>query len=86
MAECLFDYPHAAVWCPACYAEQQQGHVLTEMRRANDLKQQELLLRDQRSEDDWRPAPKPVRYVPAPVKPPEQPKQTRRGGMNVEPQ
>ena len=63
MSECLMDFPHAALWCPACYAEVQQSQVITEMRRANDLKQQELLLRDQR-DDDWRPAPKPVQYVP----------------------
>ena len=84
MAECLLDYPHAPVWCPACYAEQQQDRMVTEMRRANDLKAQELELRSQRSEDDWRPAPKPVRHIPTPVRQ-EQPKQTRKGGMNVEP-
>ena len=84
------DYPHAPVWCPACWAEQQQGQVITEMRRANDLKAQELLLRDQR-DDDWRPAPKPVRYTPA------QPRQStstvlnpivpnnKTGGMSIEP-
>ena len=83
MSECLLDYRHEPVWCPACYAEQQQGQVLTEMRRANHLKAQELQLRDQRGEDEtWRPAPKPVRYVPA-VTPPTP--QNEKGGISIEP-
>ena len=84
MSECLLDYRHEPVWCPACYAEQQQGQVLTEMRRANDLKAQELQLRDQRSEDEtyWRPTPKPVQYVPA-VTPPTP--QNEKGGISIEP-
>ena len=87
MSECLFDYPHAAVWCPACWAEQQQGRVITEMRRANDLKQHELLLRDQRGEENyWKPKPPPVKYVPTAVKQQGPPKETKRGGMNIEPQ
>ena len=96
MSECLFDFPHAAVWCPACWSDQQQGQVITEMRRANDLKAQELLLRDQR-DDDWRPAPKPVQYTPArpaisrttvlnPLDSNGKPTVTRKGGMNIEPQ
>ena len=91
MSSCIdygIDYPHAAVHCPACYAEQQQDRMVTEMRRANDLKQQELQLRDQRSEDEtyWRPAPKPVRHVPAPATPPKVTQQNNeRGGIGIEP-
>ena len=86
MSECLMDYPHAPVWCPACWAEQQQGQVITEMRRANDLKERELLLRDQRSDDEnyWRPTPKPVRYTPA-LTPPVQQQNEKGGGIGIEP-
>ena len=57
------------------------------MRRANDLKQQELLLRDQRGEENyWKPKPPPVKYVPTAVKQQGPPKETKRGGMNIEPQ
>ena len=85
MSECVMDYPHAAIWCHACSAEEQQAQVITEMRRANDLKAQELQLRDQRSEDEtyWRPAPKPVQYVPA-VTPPT-PQNSEKGGIGIEP-
>ena len=82
MSECLMDYPHAPVWCQACWAEQQQGQVITEMRRANDLKERELLLRDLH-DDDWRPAPKPVQYIPATTPPAQQ--QSKKGGIGIEP-
>jgi hypothetical protein len=82
MSECLLDYPHAPVWCPACWAEQQQDQVITEMRRANDLKEQELLLRDQH-DDGWRPAPKPVRYIPPMTTPAQQ--HNEKGGIGIEP-
>ena len=86
MSECLFDFPHAAVHCPACWADLTQVRIANEARRANDLKQQELLLRDQH-DGDWRPAPKPVQYTPAR----QTPSKTtvlnpRPGGMNIEPQ
>lgn len=88
MSECLMDFPHAPVWCPACYAEQQQNQVITELRRANDLKAQELLLRDQH-DDDWRPAPKPVQYTPARTPPSKtvvlNPQDYNTGGMSIEP-
>ena len=87
MSECQLDYPHAAVWCPACWAEQQQGQVITEMRRANDLKQQELLLRDQREDDVVyrKPQPHPVRYIPATTPPSPEAPNTEKGGIGIEP-
>jgi hypothetical protein len=73
MSECLMDFPHEPVWCPACYEQQQQGSMLREMRRANNLKEAELQLRMQIGDTpEWRPAPQPVRYVapPSPVQKP----------------
>jgi hypothetical protein len=58
---CQLDYPHAAVWCQACWDSQQHGRMVNaledqarEARRSNDLKEQEL---------DDRPWPTPA-YVP----------------------
>ena len=90
MTECLMDFPPAAVWCPACYAEQQQSRMVAELREANSLKRRELELRDQRSEEEnyWLPTPKPTRYIPKPepksnVLNPVSP--TTKGGMSIEP-
>ncbi|MAH48085.1 hypothetical protein CMI37_19840 [Candidatus Pacearchaeota archaeon] len=86
MSECLFDFPHAAVWCPACWADLTQTRIAKESKRANDLKEVELDLLAA-SLDSTQPTPArrptspPVRYVQAPVK--EQP--PKRGGMNIEP-
>ena len=35
---CTLDFPHAAAWCPACYAESQTNAIIAEAKRANDLK------------------------------------------------
>ena len=86
MSECLLDFPHAAVHCPACWADLTQVRIANEARRANDLKERELLLRDQRSDDEnyWRPTPKPIRYIPAPA-PPAQQQNEKGGGIGIEP-
>ena len=77
-----FDFPHAPVWCPECYAQESQSIIAQEMRRANDLKEKELELREQ---GYWQePEIKVVRpYVPSARV--EQPKQLSKGGMNIEP-
>ena len=74
------DYPHAVVWGGDCWEQEQHSRQLAEMRRANDLKEREL---DMREHDEWvepKAAPKP-RYVP-PMLPPAS---NARGGMSVEP-
>ena len=89
MSTCLdhgIDYPHSAVHCPACWDMQTNGLILHEMRRANDLREQELRLRDEyldsgMSRPEWTPTMCPVRYVQAPPK-----QQPKRGGMNIEPE
>ena len=84
--DCLLDFPHAAVWCPACWADLTQVRIAKESKRANDLKEQELELLAASLDSTHptparRPAQPQVRYVQAPVK--EQP--PKRGGMNIEP-
>jgi hypothetical protein len=81
-------YEIETIWCEQCWAEQQRDRLVAQSERSNDLKQQELELRtayldSDTSRPEWRPTPRPVRYVPLPVVQ-EQPK--RGGGMNVEPE
>jgi hypothetical protein len=74
------DYPHAVVWCGDCWEQEQHSRQLAELRRANDLKEREL---DMREHDEWvepKTAPKP-RYVPPMLSPAPKVK----GGMSVEP-
>jgi len=80
MSRCTLDYPHASVWCDACWEDAQrvrdgrtQAEYLTELKRANNLKEWAL-------ETAGNPRPKPTYYPPPPaaVKPP-QPQQERRG-------
>jgi len=40
------DFPHHPVHCGDCWEDEQRGRVLVEMRRANDLKERELQLRE----------------------------------------
>ena len=86
MPTCGLDYPHASVWCDACWEDAQrvregriQAAYLTEWKRANDYKEWEL-------ENAGRPRPQPVYYPPQ--SPPPTPRITygQRGGMSVEPQ
>ena len=79
---CTLDYPHAPVWCDACYSQQQQARVLAEMRRTNDLKEKELELRMLGEWVNTEQAPRRV-YVQATPRPVETPKTI--GGTNIEP-
>lgn len=89
---CTLDFPHAALWCAACYAESQTNALIRETRRANDLKEEELaILRENQagppSEVRWgnRPVAPPRRPVYLPPPPaPKAPAPTT-GGMTVEP-
>ena len=74
------DYPHASTWCDQCWAQEQRSQQTTEMRRANDLKQRELDLREWGGWVEPKATPKP-RYV---LPPPSAPK-AQGGGMSVEP-
>ena len=78
----LLDFPHASEWCNECYEQQQRGQQTAQLRRANDLKERELDLRER---GDWvepRAQPRP-RYIPPPPALPSAPKAG--GGMSVEP-
>ena len=79
----FLDYPHASEWCDDCYDQKQRGQQIAEMRRANDLKQRELDLREWGNWVEPRPQPKP-RYIPPPPALPSAPK-VKGGGMSVEP-
>jgi len=70
------DFRHAPSWCEDCWEREQQGRLLTEMRRANDFKQAELYLRES---GDWvepKQKPRPQYALPTPK---------LKGGMSVEP-
>ena len=77
-----YDFPHAPVWCPECYARESQSVIAQEMKRANDLKEREVLAKEQ---GFWQePEIKVVRpYVPPTRVEPR--KQLSKGGMNIEP-
>ena len=75
------DFPHRPVHCADCWDDQQRGHMLTELRRANDLKEKEL---DSLADLEYRPQ---RAYVPKqPYIPPPPPRTLqRKGGMNIVP-
>jgi len=86
---CTLDFPHAAAWCPACYAESQTNALIAEAKRANDLKAEELGLRERYGwvESSPPPPPPPQRtyMLPAPA---TTPKNTQRygekGGIRID--
>ena len=73
------DFAHAPAWCDDCWNQEHQGRMLAEMRRANDLKEEELFSRRNGEWVDAKPRPRPTYVLP----PPQQPQ--RRGGMKVDP-
>jgi hypothetical protein len=84
MADCQLDYPHAPVWCPACWEEHQQTRLVAALEKANKLKERELELA-MREPDGW--------VEPRPRLRNAQPRQTyilpegkpQKGGMRIEP-
>jgi hypothetical protein len=76
------DFPHSPVWCDDCYREQQQARLIFETKRANDLKDRELYLREVGEWVEPRPQPRPQPRPAYALPPPQTP---RRGGMRVEP-
>ena len=75
--ECMMDFPHAAVWCPACHAAETQSRIAGQMQRANDLKEQELELL---SVKEW------VEHTPRVVTRntlPQRPQRFFKGGIDV---
>ena len=77
-----YDFPHAPVWCPECYARESQSVIAREMRRANDLKEKEIQLR---GDGFWQEPEIQVVRQYAPSARVEPPKLQSRGGMNIEP-
>jgi hypothetical protein len=75
--------PHQGFWiavihCEACWAEMQRDRLVGETQRANDLKEEELALRQDAKWVEPRPQPRPTYVLP--------PKQAEeRGGMQIEP-
>ena len=89
MSECLMDFPHHPSWCPACYEENQRAQLIVEQRKANELKEWELGIREDelqiRRDGKWvepklrRPAAQATYTPPPPAK------TNHGGGMSVEP-
>jgi hypothetical protein len=73
------DFPHTAAWCDDCWAQGQRSQQIAEMRRANDLKERELYLREGGEWVEPKREPKPQYILPLPAAP------KARGGMSVEP-
>ena len=71
-AVCLYDRPHAAVWCPACSEAEEQGRKQdTDERIATALESLAYMLESSTLTDD-SPAPRPrreprPRWNPGPV-------------------
>ena len=77
-----FDFPHAPVWCPECHARESQSIIAREMRRANDLKEEELR---GKARNNWQEPEVPLpRQYPTPTQP-EKLNFTRKGGISVVP-
>jgi len=73
------DFPHSPAWCDDCYLETRENQVLFEMRRANDLKERELELREMDSDAWVEPTPRFRRTYVLPPPP------NKKGGTFVEP-
>jgi hypothetical protein len=67
------DFKHAAIWCFECNAAEQAAVYNEQLRRANDIKEEEVYLRKAGEWVEERP-----RYKPVFVAPKEQPKPTVR--------
>jgi hypothetical protein len=65
------DFKHAAIWCFECNAAEQAAVYNEQLRRANDIKEEEVYLRKAGEWVEERP-----RYKPVFVAPKEQPKPT----------
>ena len=93
------DFPHSPSWCNECWEQDQRGKQLAEMRRANDLierkldlKQRELDIQEEIGEyghgfqSHGPTAVTPRRKMrPTYMLPPPTPAPKARGGMSVEP-
>ena len=90
MSECMMDFPHNPLWCAACYEENQRAQLIVGQRKANELKEWELGIREEelelRQSNKWvesklrKPATQ-ASYTP----PTKQATPTIPGGMNIEP-
>tara|TARA_R110002110_G_scaffold148286_4_gene339315 strand:+ start:9096 stop:9338 length:243 start_codon:yes stop_codon:yes gene_type:complete len=73
------DFPHTAVHCDDCWSQEQQGRMLSEMTRANDLKEKEMFMR---TEGEWVEAK--ARPRPKYLLPPPQSTSTGKGGISLD--
>jgi hypothetical protein len=75
------DFPHTRAHCDDCWDQGLQSQILAEMRRANDLKHEELLMKRGGQWVEEPPPPRPTYILPQQT----QQKPQRRGGMSVDP-
>ena len=86
MAGCELNYAHAPVWCDVCWedarqirSEKTQRETLVELKRRNELLEEELEL-------EYRGMRRPRREPPLPPPPVQYPKKPiAKGGMSVQP-
>ena len=71
------DFQHASTWCSDCWDQEVQMRMLAAMRRANDLKDRELYMRQEGEWVDARPRPRPAYILPPPP--------VTKGGIRVDP-
>ena len=84
MARCDLNYAHAPVWCDACWEDERQTRMetiqretLVELKRRNELLEEELELEySGRRRPRREPPPPTVQYPKQPVS---------KGGMSVQP-
>ena len=82
MSECLMDFFHEHIWCQHHYDSDIQRRIAFEMRRANDLKEEQLR---GKARNDWQEPEVPLpRQYPTPTQP-EKLNFTRKGGISVVP-
>ena len=78
----LYDFPHLPVWCRECHAQDTQEKIAREMRRSNDLREQEI---NARIGGYWQePEVKVIRQYMASHRAEPQ-KSKSKGGIQIEP-
>ena len=71
------DFNHAPAWCDDCWNQEVQIRIITEIRRSNDLKERELL---ERQDEGWV---EPKRTYRQPYIIPPKPTKTGKGGISL---
>ena len=83
------DFPHNPLWCAACYEENQRAQLIVGQRKANELKEWELGIREEelelRKDNKWVESKLRKPAAQASYTPPPTNTNQSTGGMTVEP-